>query len=30
MWVLVGATLILGAWVLATLIGNTVNQIIAQ
>lgn len=27
-WVIIGAVLILGAWVIATLIGNTVTQII--
>lgn len=27
-WVIIGAVLILGAWVIATMIGNTVTQII--
>lgn len=30
LWVLVGGALMLGAWVLATLIGGTVQQVIGQ
>ena len=30
MYVIIGALLILGAWVLATLIGNTVTQLVGQ
>ena len=29
-YVVIGATLILGAWVIATLIGNTVTQIVGK